>query len=108
VARIYLTEAFANGSYAADVLLLGCTHYPLLKPLLRRITPERVTIVDSAESTAAAVQLALGGSGSKLENRNSKLRFFATDSVEKFKRLGSLFLGRPLDDVTHVDIDSPL
>jgi glutamate racemase len=108
VARIYLTEAFANGSHAADVLLLGCTHYPLLKPLLRRITPERVTIVDSAESTAAAVQLALGGSGSKLENRNSKLRFFATDSVEKFKRLGSLFLGRPLDDVTHVDIDSPL
>jgi glutamate racemase len=106
VARIYLDEAFANGSEAADVLVLGCTHYPLLKPLLRRITPPHVTIVDSAESTARAVHVAVGDSGSKLETRNPKLQFFATDSVEKFKRLGSLFLGRSLDDVTHVDIDS--
>src|SRR5208337_2689972 len=55
VARIYLTEAFGDGFGDADVLVLGCTHYPLLKPLLRRVAPAHVTIVDSAESTARAV-----------------------------------------------------
>src|SRR5207248_3323501 len=55
VARIYLAEAFADGFQAADVLLLGCTHYPLLKPLLRRVSPDNVKLVDSAESTAVAV-----------------------------------------------------
>ena len=55
VARIYLDEAFADGFESADVLLLGCTHYPLLKPLLRRLVPAHVTIVDSADSTARVV-----------------------------------------------------
>ena len=55
VARIYLAEAFADGFHDADVLVLGCTHYPLLKPLLRRVAPAHVSIVDSAESTAHAV-----------------------------------------------------
>jgi glutamate racemase len=56
VARIYLDQAFAAVSDQADVLVLACTHYPLLTPLLRRITPEHVTIVDSAESTSQAVR----------------------------------------------------
>src|SRR5208337_2454433 len=55
VASIYLNEAFADGFGDADVLVLGCTHYPLLKPLLRRVAPAHVNIVDSAESTARAV-----------------------------------------------------
>ncbi len=55
VAKIYLGEAFGDGFGAADVLLLGCTHYPLLKPMLQRVVPEGVTLVDSAESTALAV-----------------------------------------------------
>src|SRR6202030_215124 len=55
VARIYLGEAFADGFHDADTLVLGCTHYPLLKPILHRVVPENVTLVDSAESTALAV-----------------------------------------------------
>ena len=55
VARIYLAEAFADGFHDADTMVLGCTHYPLLKPLLQRVTPVHVSIVDSAESTARAV-----------------------------------------------------
>ena len=55
VARIYLSEAFADGFRDADTLVLGCTHYPLLKPLLHRVAPPQVSIVDSAESTARAV-----------------------------------------------------
>src|SRR6266567_7774366 len=49
VAQIYLNEAFVDGFRDADVLVLGCTHYPLLEPLLHRIVPANVKVVDSAE-----------------------------------------------------------
>jgi glutamate racemase len=109
VARIYLSEAFSEDSRDADVLLLGCTHYPLLKPVLRRVAPTHVTIVDSAESTAYAVarQLEIDPlhSPSAPERRTApRLNFFATDSAEKFKKLGTRFLGHPVDDVVHVDL----
>ena len=55
VARIYLDEALA-GSDGADVLVLACTHYPLIAPLLRRTAPAEMQIVDSAESTASVVK----------------------------------------------------
>jgi glutamate racemase len=109
VARIYLDEAFADGFRDADVLVLGCTHYPLLKELLRRVAPTQATIVDSAESTARAVagQLAklLPVMSADEERRVlPRIRFFATDSVEKFRRLGERFLGRAIEDVRHVDL----
>jgi glutamate racemase len=109
IARIYLGEAFADGCEEADVLVLGCTHYPLISPVLRRVAPAHVKIVDSAESTARAVHGALRGETkpepSKPERRQPpKLKFFATDSVEKFRRLGAMFLGRATDDVQHVDL----
>src|SRR5271167_780075 len=56
VARIYLDEATAQAPDGADVLVLACTHYPLIAPLLRRIVPEGMQIVDSAESTARVVK----------------------------------------------------
>ncbi len=120
VARIYLAEAFAESSLAeysldeahdADVLLLGCTHYPLIQPLLRRVAPAHVTIVDSAESTAHAVarQLAkrqkVDPTAALVEHRGvPALKFFATDSAEKFKTMGTRFLGLPVEDVVHVDL----
>jgi len=110
VARIYLAEAFGDGFGDADVLVLGCTHYPLLKPLLRRVAPAHVNIVDSAESTARAVashlpQLLPSPSSDAAERRSvSRLKFFATDSVEKFQRLGQRFLGHAIEDVRHVDL----
>jgi glutamate racemase len=109
IARIYLGEAFANGFEEADVLVLGCTHYPLLSPVLRRVAPPHVKIVDSAESTARAVhdgiQSETTPAPSEAERRQPpRLKFFATDSVEKFRRLGAMFLGRATDDVQHVDL----
>ena len=56
VARIYLGEALLQAPEQADVLVLACTHYPLIAPLLRRIAPEHMQIVDSAESTARVVK----------------------------------------------------
>ena len=55
VARIYLDQAFIGDFKSADVLVLGCTHYPLLEPLLQKLVPAHVTIVDSADSTARVV-----------------------------------------------------
>jgi glutamate racemase len=105
IARIYLKEAFRDGFASADVLLLGCTHYPLLKPLLQRVVANGVTLVDSAESTAYAAKVLLGGTTGPVANsRNPRLRFFVTDSTDKFKRLGALFLGRDMNNVTHVDL----
>ena len=103
VARIYLDEAFRDGFQAADVLLLGCTHYPLIKPLLQRVAPAHVTIVDSAESTAGVVAKQLAQSG-ELAAGTPELKFFATDSVEKFRRLGARFLGQPIEEVQHVQL----
>jgi glutamate racemase len=113
VAKIYLSEAFSGDASDADVLVLGCTHYPLIKPLLRRVAPEHVAIVDSAESTAQDVagQLQIepqiepsAGSTKNTRHEVPKLKFFATDSAEKFKRMGTRFLGLPVEDVLHVDL----
>jgi glutamate racemase len=109
VARIYLSEAFADGFHDADALVLGCTHYPLLKPLLHRVAPQHVSIVDSAESTARVVagrlQKLLPPAGVQAERRAlPRIKFFATDSVEKFRRLGERFLGHAIEDVQHVDL----
>ena len=121
VARIYLSEAFAGetGDFSADALLLGCTHYPLIKALLRRVAPAHVAIVDSAESTAQEVarQLRVQGQIEELSSMlspskekksestaDSTLKFFATDSAEKFRKMGTRFLGLPVKDVVHVDL----
>ena len=110
VARIYLEEAFADGFHDADTMVLGCTHYPLLKPLLRRAAPGHASIVDSAESTACAVsehfrELLPTSDSPEQERRTSpRLKFFATDSTEKFRRLGPRFLGHPIENVEHVDL----
>lgn len=110
VARIYLGEAFANGFHDADTMVLGCTHYPLLKPLLQRATPGQVTIVDSAESTARAVasrfqQLVPSSLTDQTERRTlARLKFFATDSTEKFQHLGQRFLGHRIESVEHIDL----
>jgi glutamate racemase len=110
VARIYLGEAFSDGFHDADALLLGCTHYPLIKPLLHRVAPSHVNIVDSAESTARAVAnhlkslLPSNPTMDEERRRLPRLKFFATDSVEKFRRLGERFLGHSIDDVQHVDL----
>lgn len=110
VARIYLAEAFSDGFEKADTLVLGCTHYPLLKSLFERVTPGHVEIVDSAESTARAVAAQfrelVPPSANEVEERRAapRLRFFATDSTQKFQRLGERFLGHRIEHVEHVDL----
>jgi glutamate racemase len=71
--------------------------------MLRAVAPWRVEIVDSAESTAKVVAQQLGHS--QPATRDPELHFFATDSVEKFRRLGERFMGRPIANVEHVEME---
>jgi glutamate racemase len=117
VVDIYLNELLrgaADAQLSPDTLVLGCTHYPLLRDVVRRAVPPAVAVIDSAEVTArqAAEQLAeiglLGANADpstslRMTNR-SATRFFATDSVEKFKLLGARFLGMPIEHVELVDL----
>jgi glutamate racemase len=110
VVRIYLEELIADAAAQGlnpDTLVLGCTHYPLLKPVIERVLPPGIKIIDSAESTASKLVMHLGrdlGAPPERTPADPILRFFATDSVEKFERLGSRFLGRPLGNVQLVDL----
>ena len=121
VIRIYLDELIAEAAalgHRPDTLVLGCTHYPLLRPLIEKAVPLGMKVIDSAEAAAqAAVHLFNGRlSGCPILSTSSvegvgensitatEIRCFATDSVEKFERLGSRFLGHPVGTVELVDL----
>lgn len=111
VIRIYLDElnaAAAAEGLNPDTLVLGCTHYPLLRPLMERAVPAGMRVIDSAESAAAAAAAMINGRATAVQPENravdTEIRCFATDSVEKFERLGSRFLGRPVGQVELVDL----
>ena len=111
VVRIYLDElnaAAAAQGMNPDTLVLGCTHYPLLRPLIERAVPPGMRVIDSAESAADAAVHLINGSAdapsSKAPAAPTQIACFATDSVEKFERLGSRFLGRPVGQVQLVDL----
>jgi glutamate racemase len=108
VVRIYLTELNAEAAALGmnpDTLVLGCTHYPLLRSLIERAVPGGMRVIDSAESAAEAAVRLFGQQNSEaLPTAPQSLRCFATDSVEKFERLGSRFLGWPVGKVELVDL----
>jgi glutamate racemase len=110
VIDIYLNELRAEAAAQGlkpDTLVLGCTHYPLLRPLIERAVRPGVKVIDSAESAAqAAVELFNGrvAQAAAGATRETEVRCFATDSVEKFERLGSRFLGRPVGHVELIDL----
>jgi glutamate racemase len=111
VIDIYLNELRAEAAahgLKADALVLGCTHYPLLRNAFEHAVRPGVTVIDSAESTArAAVKLfasRMVEPNAAIKPKETEVHCFATDSVEKFERLGSRFLGRPVGKVTLVDL----
>ncbi|MDR3745702.1 MAG: glutamate racemase [Acidobacteriaceae bacterium] len=111
VLRIYLNEALHAAPHSR-ALLLGCTHYPLLRPEIERTLAELgrpLRVIDSARATARAVAKILSLKqaaklGTSAVSDEATCEFFATDSVQKFERLGSRFLGRPVEGVRLVDL----
>jgi glutamate racemase len=94
--RRYLEPLFARER--PDCLLLGCTHYPVLANTIARVAGPEVTLVDSAETTAAATTRLLAERGI-MRAAASAVRptFLATDAPERFARVGEIFLGAKID-----------
>ena len=89
-----------------DVLVLGCTHYPLLKPLLARVMGggTDVKLVDSAEETATAVAQELARLGLESNGSNHDHRFVVSDDEPHFRKVGARFLGEKLKQVEVVPL----
>ncbi len=91
IAEKYLASFRRKG---IDTLVLGCTHYPLLKPVITKVMGKKVKIIDSASSVADEVHNILARIGGLSEaQKKPSHRFFATDAVEHFVRIGEKFLG---------------
>jgi len=91
----YLNEV---KEFGVDSLVLGCTHYPLIAPVISRMMGNKVTMVNSALEVARAVRETLDKYDISANNEG-KMDFYTSDSVSKFRSLGSLFLGEPLESV---------
>lgn len=97
IAHRYVDELFRNDP-GIDTLLLGCTHFPVLTTALSAVIGPSVSIVDSAETTAIAVEKELRDRSLLNPARSSPRPILqATDSPERFARVGSRFLGEPFE-----------
>jgi len=103
-AHIYLDPVKKEN---VDTLILGCTHYPLLKPIIKEIMGDKVTVIDSAEESAKLVAYRLrlfekeNPTDEKVEHH-----FFVSDIPHQFREVGERFLGEDLESVTQVDLES--
>jgi len=103
VLRNTLEDVFA---YQADTLILGCTHYPLLRPLISKISDGRLTVVDSAETTAMRVARVLAANGLASEERGApQHQIYVTGSPERFLETARILFGEELPPVTHVRLE---
>ena len=88
-----------------DTLILGCTHYPLVAPMLQRILGRDVRLVSGGHAVAAAVQRSLEGSGLAREPRGEgSYEFLCTGDCDAFHAIGTRFLQMPLGEVEQVKI----
>ena len=91
-----------------DTVILGCTHYPLVRPVLQRCLGRGVTIVSSGQAIADEVEQALDSSGLAADlARRGAYRFLATGETDDFRRQGTRFLQLPIDEVRHVEVAKP-
>ena len=107
VAQDYLAPVRAAG---VDTLILGCTHYPLIAPVIAQVMGPGVTLVNSGREAALRARDMLAGAGLLREqSRAGAASFFVTDSAEGFASAAALFLGGSApDDVTRVSVDREL
>ena len=88
-----------------DTVILGCTHYPLVAPMLQRMLGPEVTLVGSGESVARTVGRALAARGMARDRQGEgDYRFLCTGDVAAFEAIGSRFLQMPLGEVDHVEL----
>ena len=102
IAHRYLDPVFGDSASAPDTLVLGCTHFPVLAGALQTVVGDAVRIVDSARTTALALESLLRDAGLAVSRQPDptggvgRLRLLSTDERERFGRVGSVFLGAPI------------
>ena len=105
-ARLYLEDLKSQG---VDTLVLGCTHYPILKGVIAEVMGPGVTLVDSAEQTALTVARILGERDLlRPVGEKGNHHYFVTDVPAGFIRVGNRFLGGRLGDVYQVNLEQEL
>jgi len=100
VARTYL-EPLKKAK--VDTVILGCTHYPLLKPVIKKVMGDSVTLIDSAKQVAVEVKDILAAEGMLNQKRKARHKFYVSDNPEWFRSLACTFLGEPVHNVEKVD-----
>lgn len=103
IAREYLRPL---KDYGVDTLVLGCTHYPLLTPVIRQVMGPDVTLINAGSKVAARVQSVLAERG--LLNQSgqpARHTYFTSDSAEQFQQLGSAFLDQSVQAAGHINIE---
>ncbi len=103
-AREYLAPIQKAG---ADTLILGCTHYPLLENVIRRVMGDGVTLIHPGASVAEEIAAFLEENDALADGKEGEYRFYLSDHPESFEKLGSLFLKRPIKGlIEQVDIEA--
>lgn len=106
IVRRYV-ESASHEFARPDCVILGCTHFPLLRPAIEQVFDASVAIVDSASTTAGLVALQLDRLGlANMAGQPGSLEFLATDGARRFARVGGHFLGAHLaeTDITVIDL----
>jgi glutamate racemase len=98
--RTYLKPLKDN---RVDTLILGCTHYPVLKEVIAQVMGPRVTLIDSAKQVAIEVKKILASESLTGKQRAGKHRFYVSDNPEWFTNLAGRFLGRKIKDARRVN-----
>ncbi len=103
IAHEYLAELKEKN---VDTLILGCTHYPLLKNKIQSIMGDDVTLIDSGAAAAEAAYVWLKTEDMLNDNGAGYYKYFVSDSTDDFTRLGSMFLSKPIcESVEKIDIE---
>jgi glutamate racemase len=105
VANEYLDKLNISG---IDTLILGCTHYPILKGIIQEVVSEEVSLIDSGVETAKITKNILNRYklNANRENEEPNHIFYVTDAPDKFRKIGERFLGKDIENIGHVGVDT--
>jgi len=103
IAEEYLHEF---KEYNVDTLILGCTHYPILRNIIQEVVGENVALIDSGSAASVEVENYLNGRGIKNTSNNSgSHEFYVSDVPKKFKQIADRFLGREVEHIQKVNLE---
>jgi glutamate racemase len=108
VTRLVAAEYLGSfRSHSIDTLILGCTHYPLLKPVIADLMGPEVTLIDSAEETARELRSLLIKADLMSHPSDRPLHsYFVSDVPRRFREVAERFLGKSIESVTRADLET--